>query len=134
MAPARRIPAVEEVMSPLPHTVGREQPLVVAQRIMRENQIRHLPVQAGGRLVGVVSERDLNLALGVNAQASRLVVSDVMTENPYFVARSAPLDDVAGTMAENKYGCAVVTDERGAVVGVFSAVDGLNLLKNLLRT
>ncbi len=129
----KKIPCVGEVMIPFPMTIGKEQSLTVAQQLMNEHQIRHLPVQTGGRLVGIVSERDLHLAMGVNSEANGLSVADIMTEDPYFVSTTAPLDDVAGTMAENKYGCAVVTDDSGKVLGVFSAVDGLNLLKGLLR-
>jgi acetoin utilization protein AcuB len=115
-----------------PHSVGVDQPLSVAHRIMREHGIRHLPVLRGGRLVGIVTQRDLYLVETLReVDASSVRVEEAMTDDAYVVAPSEPLESVARTMAEKKYGCAVVM-EGSEVVGIFTAVDALRALANLL--
>ena len=53
-------PPVSAFMTPGPHTIGRDQTLAVAHRLVREHGIRHLPVLHGGKQVGDQSQRDLH--------------------------------------------------------------------------
>ena len=46
-------------MTETPHSIGKDQPLAVAHRLMKEHDLRHLPVLEQGKLVGLVSERDV---------------------------------------------------------------------------
>lgn len=46
-------------MTPQPLTIGRNEPLVTAHRLMNEHGVRHLPVLEHGELIGIVSQRDL---------------------------------------------------------------------------
>ena len=54
-----QFPTVRECMSPSPVTVNGNRPLALAQSLMREHGIRHLPVLEGGKVVGLLSERDV---------------------------------------------------------------------------
>jgi len=110
---------IQTVMTPMPHTVGLDQPVRVARAMLQEHQIRHLPVQEGGKLVGVVSERDLNLAMGMNQS---LKVLDVYVPEPFMVAPTAKLHDVVSRMAADRLGCALVVNH-GKLVGIYTAVD-----------
>ena len=119
---------VQEYMSIAPVVVSSDRTLAEARRLMRERNIRHLPVVDGGRLVGVVSQRDLYLLetlRGVDPGTE--TVREAMASEPYAVPPNAPLEAVAATMAEAKYGCAVVVD-RGSVIGLFTTVDALRAL------
>ena len=60
-------------------------------------------------------------------------VDEVMTPEPYTVRPEAPLDEVVLEMAEHKYGCAIIEQGNGKVVGIFTAVDGLRELGERLR-
>ena len=51
--------SVAELMTAAPHTIGSHETLEAAHRVMRKHSLRHLPVLRGGRLVGVLSQRDL---------------------------------------------------------------------------
>jgi acetoin utilization protein AcuB len=62
-----------------------------------------------------------------------VVVSQVMSEKPYSVSPDTPLDEVAHTMASEKFGSAVVV-QNGHVVGVFTTVDACRALGDLLET
>jgi acetoin utilization protein AcuB len=117
-----------DVMTQSPHTVGSDQKLELAHAMMREHKLRHLPVLQGGKLVGVLSQRDIYFveSLGGFDESVDKVV-EAMASEVYTVAPGDRLADVARTMAERKSGCAVVVD-RGHVVGIFTATDALGLL------
>lgn len=119
---------IDQVMTKQPFTVGREQTLDTAHQIMRKRKVRHLPVLEGGKVVGVLSERDLYFLesiAGVDARKDR--VEDAMTAEVYGVAPDALVTEVAAYMARRRYGCAVVMD--GAQpVGIFTAIDALRIL------
>jgi|SRR5450759_1971138 acetoin utilization protein AcuB len=103
-----------------------------AYRIMRDKAIRHLPVLEGGRLLGVVTDRDLRLATSALAPSPfppGSVVSAVMSKNPLTADPSDPVEDAARTMRERKIGCLPVVDGE-KVIGI---VTGLDLLDALIR-
>ena len=128
----KSMPKIEKVMTTMPHTIGKTISIAVAMEFMREHRIRHLPVLDEARLVGVLTDRDIKLARSFN-DASKMLVEDVMTPEPYTVSPHAAVDEVAAEMAEHKYGCAIVRQENGKVVGIFTSVDGLSFLSHTLR-
>jgi acetoin utilization protein AcuB len=120
-------------MTTSPHTIGVDQPLSQAHAMMSKYKIRHLPVLSGGKLVGVLTDRDLHLVETLkDVDPDKVAVDDAMTPNPYSVTPHQPLDEVAADMAEHKYGCAVVLDN-GHVVGMLTTVDLARVLAELLR-
>ncbi len=127
------IPTVAKYMSTQPHSIGRDQPMNVAHKMMREHKIRHLPVLTGGRLVGLLSDRDLNLIEALrDVDPGKVLVEEAMTSDPYAVSPETPLDSVVGTMAEHKYGCAVVM-QNDKLVGIFTTVDACRAFAELLH-
>lgn len=124
---------IRKYMSQGPHTIGQEQTLSVAHEIMRQHNVRHLPVLEGGKLVGVLSQRDLHLVETLrDVDPATTTVAEAMTGDVYFTGPDAPLDQVASQMAEHKYGSAIVL-ERGKVVGLFTTVDALTALSTLVK-
>lgn len=114
-------------------TVELEAPLPRAIELMQEHGIRHLPVLDGGTLVGILSEGDLTaVELLERPGLSAVTVAEAMTPDPYTVPQGAPLSEVAQTMADQKYGCAVIVDARGAVLDIFTTNDALRLLAKAL--
>jgi len=132
-APVRQFPAVRQYMSITPVTIGVDRSIVDAHQTMRAHGIRHLPVLDGGRVAGVVSERDLTLLSslpGVNPDA--VPVEEAMVEDVFLVAADAPIGEVVETMIERKLGSALVGTERH-VEGVFTTIDALRALHALLE-
>ena len=126
-------PTVAEFMSPSPHTIGTGQTLASAHKMMREHRIRHLPVLEGGRLVGVVSQRDLYLLETIrDVQPEDTLVEEAMTGDPYVVSPSTPLVAVARTLLLHRWGSAIVADGT-KVAGVFTTTDALAALLQLLE-
>lgn len=128
------IPAIQKYMTTSPHAVGIDQPLTLAHSMMKKHDIRHLPVLNGGQLVGVITDRDLALIETLrDVDPTEVTVEDAMSTTIYAVEPTTPLDQVVNTMAEHKYGCAVVM-QNGHVVGIFTTVDACRALAELLHT
>ena len=131
---SKAIPSVQKYMTTSPHTIGEDQPMTVAHRMMREHRIRHLPVLRGAKIVGVVSDRDLNMVETLkDVDPDKVTVSEAMSQDPYLVSPDAALDEVVSTMAKSKLGSAVVT-QHDKVVGIFTTVDACRAFADLLHT
>lgn len=123
---------IKHHMTPSPITIGGRQTMTTAHRLMRDNHIRHLPVLDEGRVIGVVTERDLHLMESLrDVEPDDVFVEDAMTPDPYTVSPDAHVGEVATTMANNKFGCAIVV-ENGRACGVFTTVDALRALADMV--
>jgi len=130
---SKPIPSVQRYMTTAPHSVGTDQTIAHAQGVMRELHIRHLPVLSGGRLVGMITERDIALIATLkDVDAKKLTVEEAMSSEVYAVSPEAPLDEVAKEMGAKKYGSAVVVSNE-KVVGIVTTVDLANALHALLH-
>lgn len=128
----KQMPKIDKYMTAMPLTINVDMPLKTAKDMMQQHGFRHLPVQNGGELVGIITDRDIKLASAFN-ELEKLTVEDVMTPDPYCAVPQKPLDEVVMEMAEHKYGCAVIQQENGKVVGIFTATDGLRCFGEILN-
>lgn len=127
------IPQIGSVMTPLPHSIGADAGVAEAQALMETHDIRHLPVTNGDQLVGIVTDRDIKLALDPLVHTPPMQqVRQIMIADPYVVAPDAPLDVVLLTMAERRIGCVLVADG-GRLDGIFTTTDASRLLGERLR-
>ena len=128
------MPPISRYMTRQPWTIERHATLTAAHQTMRRHAIRHLPVMDRGELVGIVSERDLHLVETLpDADPDEATVDDAMTELVYIAAPDDQLSDVVDHMAARKLGSVVVMSEPHRVEGIFTSVDALEVLANLLR-
>jgi acetoin utilization protein AcuB len=117
---------IERYMTSGAHTVGAEQTLSHAATLMKKHNIRHLPVLHSGKLVGIVSDRDLRFLESIpDVNPTLITVSDAMTTSVYAVSPETPIQEVVRNMAAHKYGSAVVM-QNDKVVGIFTTVDVCN--------
>ncbi len=131
---SKAIPTIQRFMTSSPHSIGVEQTLSKAHSVMQEHKIRHLPVLHGGKLVGLITERDARLVESLkDVDARKITVEDAMSQSVYSVSPDAPLDEVAREMALHKYGSAVVMKNE-KVVGIFTTVDVCTALAELLSS
>lgn len=114
-------------MTAQPWAVQIDDSVGVARQMLVEREIRHLPVLDAGELVGMVTERDLATA----TERVGAVVGDVMTSATP-VEQETPLDEVLAHMLDARRDAVVVT-EGGRVVGIFTAMDAVRLLRERLR-
>lgn len=131
---AKSIPSIQKYMTTAPHSIEADQSLTQAHLLLEEHRIRHLPVLRGGRLVGIVTQRDLALIQTLQGVDVREVkVEDAMSSDVYSVSPDAALDEVVSEMAEKKLGSAVVVSNQ-KVVGIFTTVDVCAALADLLHS
>ena len=134
---------VRDVMTPDPITVALDATLADAWDLMREADIRHLPVVQAGALVGMVSDRDL-----ASLDVARVLATDgadalrrtlatpvvrIMSSDVIFVEMEGDLDEVIELMLEHKVGAIpVVRSDARDVVGIVSYIDVLRAVRNLV--
>lgn len=124
---------VQDYMTVSPHSIGVNLSLADAQNMMRAYRIRHLPVLDGGKLVGLVSERDIQLveSMGQGVEPDDVTIEEAMSQAPYTVTPTTPLEVAARHMAKHKLGSAVVIDGN-RVVGLLTTTDGMRALADML--
>ena len=124
---------IAERMTRNPHLIGAEQSIATAHQLMRTNGIRHLPVLHGGKLVGVVSQRDLHFIETLrDVNPETVSVEEAMTQDVFAVSPRTPLKEIVSEMAERKLGSAVVVEGQ-KIVGVFTTIDALDTLAGILE-
>jgi acetoin utilization protein AcuB len=127
------MPSVSRYMTRQVWTVAKTASLADAHQIMREHEIRHLPVVDRGELVGVVSRGDLHLLETLSdAPLAGVKVEEAMTARPFVVTGDAPLDEVVEIMGSHRYGSAIVMGHDG-VEGIFTTVDACRALVEVLQ-
>lgn len=125
---------IADRMTKTPHMIGAEQSLETAHALMRQYHVRHLPVLHGGKLLGMVSDRDLHLVETLHdVDPANVRVEEAMSQDVYTVTPKTPLKAVVQEMATRKLGSAVVIDGT-KVVGVFTTIDALETLMSMLST
>jgi acetoin utilization protein AcuB len=101
--------------------------------MMREHKVRHLPVLHGGKLVGLLSQRDLLLVETIkNVDPEVVTVQEAMTEDLMTTSPEEPLKTVVQEMSDRKIGSAVVFSE-GKVIGIFTSTDALQAFSHFLK-
>ena len=129
---------VRGIMSTQIVAIGAGDLLLTAYDIMRLGDVRHMPVVRSGRLVGVVSERDLLRALpshlgDVEVEGDRrflnsVSVSRVMSSPAIVIDAKATVREAARVMAEKKIGCLPVMDDMGRLLGIVTEIDILRVV------
>lgn len=133
---------VAELMSTDLVTLTEDETLAHAQRCMARGRIRHLPVVRDGRLVGLLTHRDLLAAsFSIFAEVARdeqrrifdtVRVVDAMHRDVVTVSPDLGVAQAASILLENKYGCLPVVDSEGALLGILTEADFLRLTVRLL--
>lgn len=119
-------------MTKNPISVSPETSILEAWKIMQDSQVRRLLVMDKGKLVGIVTERDLRSVspsqatslsiFEINYLLEKLKVKDAMTPNPITVDADAPIEEAALIMRNNRISALPVI-ENDEVVGIITESD-----------
>lgn len=132
---------VRDHMSPDPIVVAPGDTLRKARQLIKDHGLRRFPVIEDGRLVGIVTDRDVRQAdissavvqerRYVDYILDRIQVGGIMTSNPITVTPGASIREAADLILENKIGGLPVVDE-GRLVGIITETDLIKALIAML--
>ena len=132
---------VKERMSHPVITVKSDMPIMEALNLMKREKIRRAPVVKEGKMVGIVSDKDLlNAAPSdatslsvweVNYLLSKVLVMEVMTQDVISVSEDTPIEEAARLMADNKIGGLPVM-RNGKIVGIVTETDLFKMFLELM--
>lgn len=111
-------------MTPAPETVAPDTSLQAAAALMDELNVGVLPVVEDGRLLGVVTDRDITVrATAAGADPADSFVSEAMSANPRTVGPDDEIEAVEQVMADAQVRRVPVVDAEGRLVGILSLGD-----------
>ena len=112
-----------------------------AMKLMKQNDIRMLPVVKNGKLVGILTDRDLKKASASDATTldvhellylvSKIKVQDVMTKNAITVQQNYTIEETAEVLLKNKISGVPVVDQNGEIVGTITQTDLFRVIISL---
>lgn len=122
-------------------TVDENTSMMKALHLLKENRIRRLPVMSRGKLVGIVSDRDLKEASPSKATTldvhelyyllAEIKVKEIMTKNPITIHPEETVERAAVVMLENKISGLPVVDGHGELVGIVTQSDIFRAFVNI---
>ena len=124
---------VGDIMSAPVVCLDEDISLPLADWLMRERHIRHLPVVGEDRgLIGMVTHRTLLAARAGDADGYFVPVAEIMMTDPPRLSPDMRAADAARILVENKLGAAVVVDDDDRVVGIVTEADFVEVAARLL--
>ncbi|HYD39562.1 MAG TPA: CBS domain-containing protein [Anaeromyxobacter sp.] len=135
---------VGDWMTPNPVTVEEDATVLEAIHLLKERNIRRLPVMRAGRLVGLVTEKMLLGYMPAKATSldqwelhyllSRTPVKAAMNRDPHTVTPATPLADAARLLHDRKLDGVLVLNDKGDLVGLLTTTNALEALIELATT
>jgi len=129
---------IENWMNPKVITVNIDDSMLDASKILKEHGIRRLPVLKDGKLVGIVTDRDLKRASPSDATSlaahellyiiANIKVGEIMTKDPVTVPFNYTVEEAAEILLEKKISGMPVVDKDGNVVGTITQTDIFKVL------
>lgn len=128
---------VRKKMKKVLYTVTKDDRMTLARKILKEKNIRHLPVVDGMKLVGLVTNMDIRKAEASPATAldvrelnyllDKLTVGEIMTRNVITISPDISVEEATTLLHDNKVGCLPVV-ENGTLVGMITENDIMEML------
>ena len=122
-------------------TIDANDSMQAALALMKKSDIRMLPVVKKGKLVGIVTDRDLKRASASDATTldvhellyliSKIKVQDIMTKNPVTVPQNFTVEETAEVLLKNKISGVPVVDQNGDIVGTITQTDLFRVIISL---
>jgi acetoin utilization protein AcuB len=132
---------IKDIMTKNPITVESDTLVLEAQKMMREHNIRRLPVVDKGKLTGIITQHDLLAAspspatslsiYELNYLLSKMKVKEIMKKNPATVGPDTPFEEALRIGQERKIGSFPVV-ENGKLVGITTESDIVRVLTRAL--
>ena len=136
MSPTKR--TVADWMTPHPITIQEDASIIEAIHLLKEKNIRRLPVMRGTAIAGLVTEKMLLGYMPTKATSmdqwevhyllSKTPVKAAMNEKPYTVRPETPLAEAARLLHDRKLNGVIVVDDKGGLAGLLTTTNALEAL------
>jgi len=136
MSPTKR--TVADWMTPNPITIQEDASIIEAIHLLKEKNIRRLPVMRGGAIAGLVTEKMLSGYVPTKATSldqweihyllSKTPVKAAMNATPYTVHPETPIAEAAKLLRDRKLNGVIVVDAQGKLAGLMTNTDALEAL------
>ena len=117
---------VKEYMTSNPIVLTPSEDVTKAFNLLLENRVRQAPVVEGGELVGIVSDRDLRMAMVQNLKMKNLTVGFIMTKDPVTIMEDCTMRDAGKILGIGKFNAIPVIEDTGKLKGIISTTDIIN--------
>jgi CBS domain-containing protein len=114
---------VRNVMSPSPVTVGSDATVRDAARLLADGDVGALPVTSGGKLIGIVTDRDLVVRVLAGDLDLSAPIGEIASGDLCSVAPDASLDEAARLLGQAQVRRLPVVDAEGDLVGIITQAD-----------
>ena len=114
---------VREYMSANPFVLSPDEDVTKAFNLLLENRVRQAPVVDKGELVGIVSDRDLRMAMVQNLKMNKLTVGFIMTKDPVTITEDSKVTDASKLLGIGKFNAIPVIEDTGKLKGIISTTD-----------
>jgi acetoin utilization protein AcuB len=132
---------IKDWMTKDPVTISEDTSMIKAIHLMRERRFRRLPVVTAGKLVGIVTDRDLKEASPSKATTldvhelyyllAELQVKEIMSRNPISVSQDDTVEHAAQVMLDHTVSGLPVVDASGNLVGIITQSDVFRAFMNI---
>lgn len=114
---------VKEFMTSNPIVLAPSEDVTKAFNLLLEKRVRQAPVVEKGELVGIVSDRDLRMAMVQNQKINNITVGFVMTKDPVTVTEDCTMSDASKVLGVGKFNAIPVIEDTGKLKGIISTTD-----------
>ena len=135
---------IKDILIPGLKTISIDATMVEAQRILQEHHFRHLPVSDGQKLVGILSDRDVQRAMTViispethksqNLIQGHKKVSEYMSSPLHKMKNTELVSTLVKELVNRKVSCFIIEDESSSDIGIITTEDLMILLLDLLQS
>jgi len=121
---------VRKFMTPNPVTVSPEESINDVFHLLLQHRFRQAPVVEDGKLIGIVTDRDLRMAIFQTYVESSLTVRDVMRFDPVTVSVDEKIEEEARIICDKKFNALPVVSSSRDLVGIITTTD---ILRGVLK-
>ena len=119
---------VSQIMTSQVRTLGPDATLDEVRRLLRSERCHHVPIVEGGRLVGIVSSRDLLRQMRASEPADPTGIEAVMSRDVVTLRRDESVDRAIDLIADGHLHSVLVVDDDGGLAGIVTDTDLLAYL------
>lgn len=125
---------IERFTTVNPVTATEDISIDEVRELMAQHAMRHLPIERDGKVVGIVSDRDVRVVLGLSSEHQlQVCAGDIMASGPVSLPATTSLARAASVMTERRIGSIIVNRADGGLLGIFTVTDALKALIEISR-